>query len=115
MYDRNAASIVFDFKNLEEKKLKPGKLVRLPGKKARQKEKARIQKMFLASVFSVFLLAAVCVSGFVLGQVKLTEVSDAAHKASVELNKYKSTNTQLFMELKSAQTSNGHSFNSENN
>lgn len=104
MYNRNEA---YDFKTLEERELKRGKIVKLPGKKLRRKEKLKAQKMLFISTFSIFLVTAVCVSAFVLGQAKLTELTDKAAKASIELEQCQSLNTQLKMKLEAIQSSNG--------
>ncbi len=102
MYNRNEA---YDFKMLEEREVKRGKVVRLPGNKIKRREKIKAQKMLLGSAFSVFLVTAICISGFILGQAKLTEFTDKASKASIELEQCQSLNTQLRMKLESVQSS----------
>ncbi len=102
MYNRNEA---YDFKTLREKETKKGKVFRLPGNKARRKERIKAQKMLLVSTFSIFLVTAMCISGFVLGQARLTEFTDKAFKASRELEEYQSINTQLSMKLEAAKSS----------
>lgn len=98
MYNRNAA---FDFKTLEERKFKrEGKIVRLPSKEARRKEKLRAQKIILNSIFSAFFGVVMGVSGFIAGQARLTEVVDKYSKASKQLEECKSANTGLEMKLK---------------
>ncbi len=98
MYNRNAA---FDFKTLEEKKFKrEGKVIKLPNREARKKEKLRAQKIILTSVFSAFFGVVIGVSGFIAGQARLTEVVDKYSKASKQLEECKSANTGLEMKLK---------------
>lgn len=113
MYNRNEA---YDFKALEERELKRGKVVKLPGNKIRRREKLKAQKMLLVSTFSIFLITAGCVSAFVLGQAKLTEFTDQASKASTELKQCQSLNTQLKMKLEGMQSShNNGGFKDKNN
>lgn len=97
MYNKNAA---FDFKTLEERKVKRGNIVVLPGRRARQHEKSKNRKIILTSAFSIFFGVALGVSGFIVGQAKLTEITDAYSKASKQLEECKSTNTGLEMKLK---------------
>ena len=112
MYNRNEA---YDFKALEERELKRGKIVKLPGSRLRRKEKLKAQKILFISTFSIFLVTALCVSGFVLGQAKLTEFTDKAAKASVELEQCQSLNTQLRMKLETIQSSDSNcSFKNKN-
>lgn len=97
MYNRNAA---YDFGVLEEHK-KHGRVVKLPGQRARQKERLKSQRKVLAGLFSMFLVVAGGVSAFVMGQVKLTEVTDQTEKAAKELDECESSNMQLRMQLES--------------
>lgn len=102
MYNRNEA---YDFRTLEERELKRGRIVKLPGSKKRRREKIKAQKMLLVSIFSVLLSSAFCVSAFVFGQAGLTEFTDKAHKASIELKESQSANTHLRMKLEALQSS----------
>lgn len=97
VYDRNMA---FDFGALEERKVKKGKIFRLPNEESRRKEKLKNQKSLLVGVFSLFFVAALGVSGFIMGQAKLTEVTDKYSKASKQLQECQSMNTGLEMKLK---------------
>ena len=83
MYNRNAA---YDFKTLEKKKVvKKGKILELPKKSSRSKENLKNQKAILTGLFSSFLVLSLGVSGFIMGQAKLTEVTDKYSKASKQL------------------------------
>lgn len=95
MYNRNAA---YDFGALEKHK-KRGQVVRLPG--ARKRESLKSKRKVLVGMFSLFLMIAVGVSTFVMGQVKLTEVTDKTEKANKELEQCESLNMQLRMQLES--------------
>ncbi len=97
MYDRN---IAFDFGALEEKKLRKSKIFRLPNKESRRKERLKNQKSLLTGIFSVFFVTALGISGFIMGQAKLTEVTDKYSKASKQLQECQSVNTGLEMKLK---------------
>ena len=97
MYNRNAA---YDLRVLEKQKRK-GQIVELPGRRARRKEKLKTRRLFLTAVFSVFMVSAMVVSGFVMGQVKLTEITDQAEKASKILDERETANMQLRMEIES--------------
>lgn len=97
VYDRNMA---FDFGALEERKVKKGKIFRLPNEESRRKEKLKNQKSLLVGVFSLFFVTALGVSGFIMGQAKLTEVTDKYSKASKQLQECQSVNTGLEMKLK---------------
>lgn len=98
MYNRNAA---YDFKTLEKKKVvKRGKILELPKKSSRSKENLKNQKAILTGLFSSFLVLSLGVSGFIMGQAKLTEVTDKYSKASKQLEECKSANTGLEMKLK---------------
>ncbi|MBR2734760.1 MAG: hypothetical protein IKE05_01030 [Clostridia bacterium] len=100
MYNRNAA---YDFRTLERQK-RSAQIVELPGRRARRKEKLKAKRTLLTAVFSVFMVSAMVVSGFVMGQVKLTEITDQTEKASRVLDERESSNTQLRMELESKNT-----------
>ncbi len=97
MYNRNAA---FDFEAFEQRKVKKAKIFRLPDKEARQRQRVRAKRQLTLSLFSAFFIGAIGISSFVMGQVKLTEVSDQSIKASKELEQCKSVNTQLSVKLK---------------
>lgn len=97
MYNRNAA---YDFGALEKQKRR-GQIVELPGRGARRKEKLKAKRTVLMATFSVFMISAVAVSGFVMGQVTLTEITDQTEKASKILDERESSNTQLRMQLES--------------
>ena len=100
MHNRNNAA--FNFEVVEEqKKVKKARIIRLPDKKARKAAKLKSQRMLLASAFSVFCACALGVSGFIMGQVQLTEIVDKSGKASRELEQIQSLNTQLSVKLKS--------------
>lgn len=92
MYNRNAA---YDFGNLDEQKR--GKVVRLPKRRSKLNEKLKTKKRILVSLFSAFLVSAIGVSAFIMGQVKLTEVTDKVGRASKELEECESLNMQLSM------------------
>ena len=102
MYNRNAA---YDFGALERQKRK-GQIVELPGRRARRKEKLKTKKKVLIAAFSAFVIAAATVSTFIVGQVKLTEITDQTAKASKVLDECESSNTQLRMELEAKGDSN---------
>ena len=95
MYNRNAA---YDFGALEKQKRR-GQIVELPGRLARRKEKLKSKRTFLMAVFSVFMISSAVVSGFVMGQVTLTEITDQTEKATKVLDECESSNTQLRMQL----------------
>ncbi len=97
MYDRN---IAFDFGALEERKVKKGKVFELPNEESRRKERLKSQKFLLTGIFSVFFVTALGISGFIMGQAKLTEVTDKYSKASKQLQECQSVNTGLEMKLK---------------
>lgn len=97
VYDRNMA---FDFGALEERKVKKSKIFRLPNEESRRKEKLKSQRSLLVGVFSLFFVTALGVSGFIMGQAKLTEVTDKYSKASKQLQECQSVNTGLEMKLK---------------
>lgn len=95
MYNRNAA---YDFGALE-KQNRRGQIVELPGRRARRKEKLKAKRKFLTSVFSMFMIASAAVATFIMGQVKLTEITDQTEKASKVLDECESSNTQLRMQI----------------
>ncbi len=95
MYNRNAA---YDFGALERQKRR-GQLVELPGRLARKKERLKSKRTFLMAVFSAFMVSATVVSGFVMGQVTLTELTAKTEEASKLLDECESSNTQLHMQL----------------
>lgn len=97
MYDRN---IAFDFGALEERKVKKGKVFELPNEESRRKERLKNQKFLLTGIFSIFFVTALGISGFIMGQAKLTEVTDKYSKASKQLQECQSVNTGLEMKLK---------------
>ncbi len=97
MYDRN---IAFDFGALEERKVKKGKVFELPNEESRRKERLKSQKFLLTGIFSIFFVTALGISGFIMGQAKLTEVTDKYSKASKQLQECQSVNTGLEMKLK---------------
>ena len=97
MYNRNAA---YDFGAVEERRRR-GRIVRFPGKKARQLERLKSRRKVLTGIFSLFLMSALGVSTFVMGQVKLTEITDQTEKASKELDECESSSMQLRMQLES--------------
>ena len=97
MYNRNAA---YDFGALERQQRR-GRIVELPSRRARRKEKLKAKRVILMAAFSVFMASAAAVSGFVMGQVRLTEITDQTEKASKVLDECESSNTQLRMELES--------------
>lgn len=97
MYDRN---IAFDFGALEERKVKKSKVFELPNEESRRKERLKSQKFLLTGIFSVFFVTALGISGFIMGQAKLTEVTDKYSKASKQLQECQSVNTGLEMKLK---------------
>ncbi len=98
MYNRNAA---YDFGTLEKKNIvKKEKILELPGKSSRRKENLKNQKAILTGLFSSFLVVSLGISGFIMGQAKLTEVTDKYSKASKQLEECKSANTGLEMKLK---------------
>ena len=102
MSNRNNAA--FNYEVVEEQK--KARVVKLPSKKARRISKLRSQRMLISSVFSVFCGCALGVSVFVMGQVQLTEITDKSFKASHELEKLQSINTQLSVKLKSVSSTN---------
>lgn len=110
MYDRNAA---YDFGNLEEQRRKSGKVVRLPRRYHRSNEKLKARRQFLVAAFSCFLVAMVGVSTFVMGQAKLTEVTDKSEKAAKELNQCKSAGAQLSLQIVSQKSADAISGNVE--
>ncbi len=98
MYNRNAA---YDFGNLEEQRRKNGKVVRLPKRYYKSKRKLKTRKQFLVAAFSCFLVATAGVSTFIMGQVKLTEVTDKSEKAEKELKQCESVGAQLSLKIAS--------------
>lgn len=100
MYNRNAA---YDFGALEKRKRK-GQIVELPSRRARRKEKLKTKRKVLTAAFSAFMIVAATVSTFVMGQVRLTEITDQTEKASKELNERESSNMQLRMQLEAQGT-----------
>lgn len=98
MYNRNVA---YDFGNLEEQRRKSGKVIRLPRRYYKSKKKLKTRKQFLVAVFSCFLVATAGVSTFIMGQVKLTEVTDKSEKAEKELKQCESVGAQLSLKLAS--------------
>ena len=105
MYNKNAA---YDF-NLQEQTQREskrrGEVIKLPGQKERRLQKVLMQKIFVGSAFSLFLVAAASVSVFVFGQAKLTELTDQLSKAKKELDDCKSVNGGLNMKLESIKNS----------
>ncbi|MDO4200065.1 MAG: hypothetical protein Q4D57_04870 [Clostridia bacterium] len=93
MYNRNAA---YDFGALEKPKRR-GQIVELPSRAARRKERLKTKRKILTGVFSVFMIAAAAVSTFILGQVKLTEITDQTEKAEKVLGARECENTELHM------------------
>ncbi len=98
MYNRNAA---YDFGNLEEQRRKSGKVVRLPKRYYKSSRKLKTRKQFLVAVFSCFLVATAGVSTFIMGQVKLTEVTDKSEKAEKELKQCERVGAQLSLKIAS--------------
>lgn len=103
MYNRNAA---YDFGNLEEQRRKIGKVVRLPKRHYNSKGKLKTRKQFLVAVFSCFLVAMAGVSTFIVGQAKLTEVTDKSEKAEKELKQCESVGAQLSLKIASQGSNN---------
>ena len=97
MHNRNSAAL--DYRVAKERK--KARIIRLPGKKARKLSNLRAQRMLMLGVFSVFCTCALGVSGFVMGQAKLTELTDKSCTACRELEQIQSLNTQLSSKLKS--------------
>lgn len=102
MYNRNSAA--FNYEVVEEQR--KARIYELPSRKARKAAKLKSQKMFMVGVFSVFCTCALGVSGFLLGQAQLTEVTDKSCKAARELEQIQSLNTQLAVKLKSLSVAN---------
>ncbi len=100
MHNRNSAAL--DYEVARERK--KARIVRLPGKKARKLSNLRAQRMLMLGVFSVFCTCALGVSGFVMGQAKLTELTDKSCTACRKLEQIQSLNTQLSVKLKSFDT-----------
>ncbi len=102
MYNRNAA---YDFAPLKKEKHKEGKVLKLPSRSQRQIQKNRALKMFMGSVFSVFLVSAGFGFLFVSEQSKYAECIDKVSKASKELDQIQSENTALLLNKESLKAS----------
>ena len=97
MYNRNAA---YDFGALERQKRR-GQVVELPGRLARRKEKLKTKRKVLTAAFSAFMVIAAAVSTFIMGQVKITEITDQTEKETKRLNALESSNMQFTMQRES--------------
>ncbi|MBR0423632.1 MAG: hypothetical protein IJJ04_03265 [Clostridia bacterium] len=102
MYNRNAA---YDFTPLRKENHKEGKVLKLPGKSQRKIQKNRALKMFMGSVFSVFLVSAGCGFLFISEQSKFAECIDKVSKASKELDQIQSENTSMLLSKESLKAS----------
>lgn len=102
MYNKNAA---YDFGFVEERRHKRGEIVTLPRRKSKIKERLNTRRKVLVGAFSAFLTVSLGFSTFIMGQAKLTEVTDQVEKTSNELKHWQSTNMQLSMKLESIKSS----------
>ena len=102
MYNRNAA---YDFTPLKKEEHSNGKVLNLPSKSQRKRQKNKALKMLMGSVFSIFLVSASFGFLFVFEQSKFAESIDKVAKASKELEQIQSENTSMSLDKKSLNAS----------
>lgn len=96
MYD----NAVYDFEMFQEQQPKrQAQIVELPSLESRRKKKANKKLKIWVKYFSVFMISAVSVGGFLFGQVMLSEYASEISVNTTKLNEYKNRNEQLEIKL----------------
>lgn len=90
---------MYDFEMFQEQPSRQAQILELPGLESRRQRKANKKLQAWVKYFSVFMISAVSVSGFLFGQVMLSEYTHEISINNAKLNECKNRNEQLEIKL----------------
>lgn len=90
---------VYDFEMFQEQPSRQAQIVELPSLKSRRQRKANKKLKAWVKYFSVFMISAVSIGGFLFGQVMLSEYTHEISVNNAKLNEFKNRNEQLEIKL----------------
>ncbi len=90
---------VYNFEMFQEQPSRQAQIVELPSLKSRHQRRANKKLKAWVKYFSVFMISAVSIGGFLFGQVMLSEYTHEISVNSAKLDEFKNRNEQLEIKL----------------
>lgn len=91
---------MYDFEMFQDRETqRQAQIVELPSLESRRKKAANQKLKVWVKCFSLFMVSATAIGGFLFGQARLAEYASEISVSSSELNEFKNRNEQLEIKL----------------